>query len=610
MHNNLREYIQVLEEHDQLLRITAKVDPVLEIAEITDRESKLEGGGKALLFENCGGDFPVITNMFGSKKRMELALGVDNLDEPARRIDELFASLTTPRNSLMSKLGMLPMLVDASKWFAKTSSSKGECQQVVYTSGDMLSRLPILQCWPHDAGRFITLPLVTTVSPKTSIRNVGMYRMQKFSETSTGMHWHLHKTGERHYREYKELGIKMPIAVCLGGDPSYSYSAVAPLPDGIDEWLLAGFLRGKPVKLVKCITNELYVPSDCDIIIEGYVDPAQEKVVEGPFGDHTGFYSLADLYPTFHVTAITHRKDAIYPATLVGIPPQEDAYIAEMTDRLFVSPLRATLLPEVKEMYLPTAGVAHNLAIINIRCDYKGQGLKTASMLWGASQMMFNKFMVVVSSDKDVRDPNFMKHIIKEVDFESSLLFSRGVLDVLDHTASEMGVGGKLALDATGVEDVETMSERTEVDYENFEQYLLKEWSSSIVKSDSRSNLDELYETQSMWPESKIVVVVDKGFEPSSAYDLLWLCGGNCDAQRDVMVRGGQLIVDARVKAGGVNGFERAWPNPTVMSMDIIEKVDGRWSEYGIGEFIESPSRTYASLTHNDGAVVEPKSRG
>lgn len=603
MYNNLREYIDYLESHGELLRIKAEVDPVLEIAELTDRQSKLEGGGKALLFENCGGQFAVVTNMLGSRRRMELALGVDSLDNPAERIDELFSTMMAPRKGLISKLGVLPSLANISSWFARETRGKGECQQVVITEGEMLSRLPILKCWPHDGGRFITLPLVTTVSPKTGIRNVGMYRMQVFSDNSTGMHWHLHKTGERHYREYKELGQKMPISICLGGDPTYTYSAVAPLPDGIDEWLLAGFLRKKAVNLVKCITNDLYVPSDCDFIIEGYVDPLEDKVVEGPFGDHTGFYSLEDLYPKLHVTAITHRKNAIYPATLVGIPPQEDAYIALATERLFISPLRFTMLPEIKDMYLPEAGVAHNLAIINIKKEYEGQGLKTANMLWGAHQMMFNKFMVVVSSDEDIRDLNFMKSIIARADFSKSLLFSRGVLDILDHAAPEMGQGGKLALDATGIEDMHI--EIQEKEYPSLKEYLREQWHTSIINDDSGSDLSELYEGKSKWPDSKIVVILDGGYQPKTAYDLLWLCTGNCDAVRDVMVKDAQLIVDARIKAGGINGFNRRWPNPPIMSQDIIDKVDSRWSEYEIGEFISSPSHNYAQLSRSASAAIE-----
>lgn len=607
MYSNLREYINYLEEKGELLRIKTQVDPVLEIAELTDRQSKLEGGGKALLFENCGGEFPVITNMMGSIRRMEMALGVDSLDEPADRIDELFATLMAPRTNLISKLGVLPSLIDVSKWFARSSKSAGECQQVIHRDGDLLSRLPILKCWPHDGGRFVTLPLVTTVSPSTGIRNVGMYRMQVFSDNTTGMHWHLHKTGERHYREYKELGQKMPVSICLGGDPAYTYSAVAPLPDGIDEWLLAGFLRRKAVNLVKCITNDLYVPSDCDFIIEGYVDPSEEKVVEGPFGDHTGFYSLEDYYPTLHVTAITHRKDAIYPATLVGVPPQEDAYIALATERLFISPLRATMLAEIRDMYLPEAGVAHNLALINIKQEYQGQALKVANMLWGAHQMMFNKFMIITSSNESVRDISFMKNIVAQADFEKSLLFSRGVLDMLDHAAPEAGQGGKLALDATSVEDGRFESGLEEKDYPSLNEYLLKEWQTSIIHTVSRVSMTELYEGANKWPKSKIVVILDEGYEPRSAYDMLWICTGNCDAVRDVIVKGSQLIVDARIKAGGINGFDRRWPNPPIMSEDIINKVDNRWSEYGIGEFIASPSHSYAGLVRGEGAAVEPQ---
>lgn len=602
MYRDLKEYIELLDSSGELLRIKCFVDPILEIAEITDRQSKLKGGGKALLFENCGCDFPVLTNMFGSRRRMEMAFGVESLDEPAERIDRLFATFMAPQPSLLSKLKLLPSLVDVSRWFPRNSSSKGECQQVVHTSGDLLSRLPVLQCWPADGGRFVTLPMVTTMSPKSGVRNVGMYRMQIFSNDTTGLHWHLHKTGERHYREYCELGIPMPVSICLGGDPAYTYSATAPLPDGIDEWLLAGFLRGKAVKLVKCITNDLRVPADCDIVIEGYVDTSEEKVVEGPFGDHTGFYSLEDLYPTLHVTAITHRKDAVYPATLVGVPPQEDAYIAEATERLFISPLKAAMLPEVRDMYLPVAGVAHNIAIINIENSYKGQAFKSASLLWGASQMMFNKFMIVTATDLDVRNEELLKRVVAGADFSRDLLFSKGVLDVLDHTSSQAGVGGKLALDATSIPIYNI--EPSGREYNSTQEYLLHEWHTSLVELDSRESIETIYEQSALWPDSKIVVVVDKGVQEFSPFDIVWLCGGNCDPDRDILVKEGQLIVDARIKAGGVNGFGREWPNPAVMSDSVIELVDRRWAEYNIGEFIASPSERYKRLKRGDGAAV------
>lgn len=364
MYKNLSAFIEKLEREGELVRITAPVDPVYEIAEITDRESKQPHGGRALMFENTGTEFPVVTNIMGSDRRIAMALGVDDVEELTTRIDALFKAVTSPKPSFSDKLSMLPLVSGAARWLPKNKNGKGECQEVIYTGSEVnLSRLPILKCWPFDGGRFVTLPLVNTIDPDTGIRNVGMYRMQVFSENSTGMHWHLHKTGERHYRRYRELGKRMPVSVCIGGDPAYTYAATAPMPDNMDEYLLAGFLRDKPVQLVKCVTNDIRVPADCDFVIEGYVDTSEKKVTEGPFGDHTGFYSLEDEYPVFHATAITHRRGAVYPATIVGVPPQEDVYIAKATERIFLSPIRLAILPEIRDMYMPPEGVSHNLVI-------------------------------------------------------------------------------------------------------------------------------------------------------------------------------------------------------------------------------------------------------
>ena len=357
MHRSLSDYISLLEREGELVRIAAPVSPVEEIAEITDRVSKMPGGGKALLFENTGTDFPVLTNMFGSARRMALALGVGSLGEFSERVDGLLRQAMAPRPSFADKLRALPLLAGMSRWFPRTVSGRGECQQVVQTGAEAsLAALPILKCWPADGGRFVTLPMVNTVDPQTGVRNVGMYRMQVFDDHTTGMHWHIHKTGARHYDAWKRSGRRMPVSVALGGDPAYTYAATAPMPDNMDEYLLAGFLRRRPVKLVKCVTNDIYVPADCDFVIEGYVDPAEEKAVEGPFGDHTGFYSLEDRYPLFHVTALTRRRDAVYPATVVGIPPQEDACIAQATERIFLAPIRMALQPEIRDMTMPEAG--------------------------------------------------------------------------------------------------------------------------------------------------------------------------------------------------------------------------------------------------------------
>jgi 4-hydroxy-3-polyprenylbenzoate decarboxylase len=348
----LHEFISFLEKTGELVRISHQVSTDLEITEIVDRVSKSPGGGKALLFENNGTDFPLLINAFGSEKRMAMALGCRHLDEIGERIELLFKNLTEPKPDFYSKLKALPLLSQVASWMPKSVGRRGACQQIVMKNPD-LTKLPVLKCWPADGGPFITLPCVITRDLNNGMRNVGMYRMQVLDAVTTGMHWHQHKTGARHFQEYKRRGERMPVSVVLGGDPAYTYSATAPLPDNLDEYLLAGFLRDKKVELVKCLTNDLEVPSDADFVIEGYVDPGEELVWEGPFGDHTGFYSLADWYPKFHVTCITHRKDAVYPATIVGIPPQEDAWIGKATERIFLQPMKLSMIPELQDMDLP-----------------------------------------------------------------------------------------------------------------------------------------------------------------------------------------------------------------------------------------------------------------
>lgn len=528
MYNGLKEYIRLLDEKGELRHITEFVDPVLEIACATDIESKKPSGGKALLFENTGTTYPVLTNMMGSEARIRYALGVDSLEGVGARIEDLVDSVLGANKSLRNKLKMLPLLGQAAKWMPRMHKGHAPCQDAVqYTA--QLSQLPILKCWPQDGGRFITLPLVNTVSPLTGIRNVGMYRMQVLDDATTGMHWHMHKTGAKHLSECTH---RLPVAVCLGGDPVYTYAATAPLPEGIDEYLLAGFLRGKPVELVKCFTQDLMVPADCDFVIEGYVQKSEEKFLEGPFGDHTGFYSLEDLYPKFHVTCITHRFDAIYPATVVGIPPMEDKYIQEATEKIFLSPIKLAIAPEVEDLFLPEEGVGHNFAIARISKQYEGQAFKVAHALWGAGQMMFNKFLLVVDGNVDIRNWDAVFDAVRRnVDVQRDLLFSRGPLDVLDHTAPETGFGGKLCIDATSKE-----------------------------KSFVDRKLDQV-----------IRVLFDDAEMDAPRYRKLWLLGANCDPVRDGRVRD-YLILDASSKKNAP-GFRRRWPDIVSHDPALAEKM-------------------------------------
>ena len=379
---NQQHFIESLDKAGELIRINAYVNPHLEIAEITDRMSKQSGGGKALLFENTGYEFPILMNAYGSEKRICIALGVKHLDDIAAEIEGLFKMLASPKEGLIDKLKLLPRLSEFASWMPKIKKGRGQCQEIVMATPD-ITKLPVITCWPKDGGPFVTLPVIHTKDPITNIRNVGMYRMQVFGPTLTGMHWHKHKVSAKHFNEYKKLNKRMPVAVALGGDPAYAYAATAPLPENVDEYMLAGFLRKRKVELVKCITQpEIEVPADADFIIEGYVDPNDELIWEGPFGDHTGYYSLPDWYPRFHITAITHKKDPVYPATIVGIPPQEDAWLGKATERIFLAPIKMTLVPEIVDMDMPVEGVFHNLVITKIKKDYAGQGLKVMNAMW------------------------------------------------------------------------------------------------------------------------------------------------------------------------------------------------------------------------------------
>ena len=343
-YNGLQEFIKVLEENGQLIRIKEYVNPELEITEITDRISKSKNQNKALLFENNGTAFPLLINAYGSEKRICLALNTPSLSTIENEIKGLINKFLNPINSFKEKINILFLLKNLSSYFPYVSKKAASCQDVINKNPDF-SSLPVLKCWPHDGGKFITLPVVNTKDPVTGIRNAGMYRMQIFNSTETGMHWHLHKTGARHFEEYLKLKKGIPVAVVLGGDPVYAYCASAPLPDGIDEYILAGFLRKKRVRLVKCVTQDIDVPADADIILEGYIDPTEQLVNEGPFGDHTGFYSLPDNYPKFHISCVTHRKNAIYPATIVGIPPQEDYWLIKASERIFLPLMQKASLP-------------------------------------------------------------------------------------------------------------------------------------------------------------------------------------------------------------------------------------------------------------------------
>ncbi|MBV9848735.1 MAG: menaquinone biosynthesis decarboxylase [Armatimonadetes bacterium] len=450
-YDGLGAFIRRLDRAGELRRIKAPVSPHLEITEIADRTMKLPGGGPALLFENVAGSkFPLAINLFGSRRRMSWALGADDLEDIAAEIAALTKLPSDMLPTLLGKLQMLPQLAALGKIAPRLISPvTPPCQEVVKIGERAsLDELPILTCWPEDGGPYITLPLVFTKDEGTGKRNVGMYRIQKYGPREAGMHWQRHKVGSRHYANFEAKGRDIPVAVALGGDPALTYAATAPLPDEIDEMVFAGFLRKEPVELVRCKTIDMEVPADAEFVIEGVV-PARERRREGPFGDHTGYYSLADDYPVFHVTAITHRRNAVYPATIVGPPPMEDKYLGLATERLFL-PLVRLFVPEVIDYHLPAEGVFHNLALVRIKKRYPGHAFKVMHALWGLGQMMFTKCIVVVDEDVDVQNPGeVVWRALANIDPERDITFAKGPMDVLDHASPLSAFGSKMGVDAT-----------------------------------------------------------------------------------------------------------------------------------------------------------------
>lgn len=444
-YRDLQEFVKRLDAAGELARIKGPVSPHLEITEITDRVSKCYG--PALLFENAQGcKMPVLTNAFGSYKRMAMALEVPNLNALGEEVMD-FIEAEAP-DTLIKKLKLIPKLKRMGSAMPKLVS-EAPCQEVIYKGKEVdLGLLPVLHCWPEDGGPFITLPVVFTRHPETGVRNVGMYRMQVFDKNTTGMHWHAHKGGAQHYRVAERMEKRLPVAIAIGPDPAMTYAATAPLPEDIDEVVFAGFLRNKPVELVRCLTVDLEIPASSQIVLEGYVEPG-ERHIEGPFGDHTGYYSLADLYPVFHVTCMTCRKDAIYPATIVGRPPQEDCYMAKATERLFL-PLIKKTMPEIVDMNLPLEGVFHNLVFISIDKRYPGHAKKVMHALWGTGQMMFSKIICVFDREVDVQDiSHCLWRLGNNVDPRRDVVFVDGPVDALDHASPLPHYGSKMGIDCT-----------------------------------------------------------------------------------------------------------------------------------------------------------------
>ena len=446
-YEDLREFIKVLERNKELKRITIPVSSDQEITEITDRVCK-SSNNVALLFENVDNrKVPVLMNAFGSKRRMELALEVNSIEDISHRFTE-WLDFKSP-TGLLEKVKMLPKLAEIGKYFPKVVKS-GKCQEVIKREGEFsLFDFPILKCWEADGGRFITFPMVFTKNPKNGMRNCGMYRMQVYDEKTTGMHWQIHKHGAAHHRDLENRGVqKMEVAVAIGGDPLTTFAATLPLPDDLDEMIFASFLREKPIEMVKCISVDLEVPANAEIVLEGHVDPAERRI-EGPFGDHTGFYTLEEPYPVFHVTAVTHRKNPIYQATIVGKPPMEDCWMGWAITRVTL-PVMKRQFPEIVDVSLPFEGVFHNCMIISIRKQYPGHARKIMNAIWGLGQAMFTKCIVIVDEDVDVQNHSEVAwKTFNNIDPERDIQFVMGPIDVLDHASREMGYGSKMGVDAT-----------------------------------------------------------------------------------------------------------------------------------------------------------------
>ena len=646
-YRNQQQFIDSLERSGELLRIKSFVDPKLEMAEITDRMSKQPGGGKALLFENTGYDFPVLMNAYGSEKRMCMALGVQHLDDVAKEIENLFKLLSAPKEGIIDKLKLLPKLNEFGSWMPKVKKGRGECQEIVMQQPD-ITKLPVITCWPKDGGPFVTLPVIHTKDPNTNTRNVGMYRMQVYGPTLTGMHWHKHKVSAKHFNEYKKLNKRMPVAVALGGDPVYAYSATAPLPENVDEYMLAGFLRKRKVELVKCITQpEIEVPADADFIIEGFVDPNDEMIWEGPFGDHTGYYSLPDWYPRFHITAITHKKDPVYPATIVGIPPQEDAWLGKATERIFLAPIKMTLIPEIIDMDMPVEGVFHNLVIAKIEKDYAGQGQKVMNAMWGAGQMMFNKILVLTDGQVKIQlYEELARYVFKNMNPATDIYFSQGPMDVLDHSCSKLGFGGKMCIDGTLKQD-EEVDENYEIGKSEleFDEKSLRQRCPEVhdinfsllrreipcliisVKKNRKGHIRELHEQICSVEEMrgvKMILYVEHTVDANDLPTALWRFCNNLDPKRDYILYKSKntrnssepiqhpssanytacIGFDGTRKTKELDDFNRDWPNIIVADEATIAAVDAKWNELNIGKFIPSPSLKFRDQLYGEEAVV------
>ncbi len=581
-YKNIGEFIKFLDSIGELKRIKEPVSPIIEISKFTDVESKRPDGGKALLFENVVDNgkksFPVATNLFGSERRMAFALGLERLADAGEGINSLIRM--TPPKSWREKIGTFFKLLPLAKIMPETVSY-APCQEVVKTGDDIdLSEIPVLKCWPHDGGRFVTLPLVFTKSPVDGKGNLGMYRLQIYDKKTTGMHWHVHKDGSHYFNEYAARKERMPVAVAIGADPSVIYAATAPMPRGVDELLLAGFFRGDGVKMVKCKTVDLKVPAEAEFVLEGYVD-CDERRLEGPFGDHTGYYSLPDMYPVFRLTALTRKREPVYCATLVGPPPMEDCYMAKATERIFLPLIRA-VLPEIVDYFLPWEGVFHNIVIVSLDKEFPAHAQKLMGAMWGQGQMSFCKAIVVV--DKTVKPSDLRKVwdlFANSFDPETDITHSYGVLDALDHSAQRAFSGAKIGIDLTSriagepPRETSALRQPTPAEEDAVEKWLSenvegvesvefkpKFLAISLHKNGRRGRdiLEKLAQNADFKKFFRAVALFDTEIDIAENAKIMWKVFNNTDPKRDILISERTIFADA-CKKNPADGYTREWPD-------------------------------------------------
>lgn len=604
-YKRLTDFIQKLEQADELVRVKTPVNAELEITEITDRISKLpHNRNKAILFENVeGSTFPLAVNLYGNPRRMAWAMGVEDLDELNQRLAKLI-DLKLPK-------GMGPMMNRGLEVFdalrriglGPSKTNKAPVQEVIITDKPDVNILPILKCWPDDGGKYITLTSVITRDPGTGTRNVGMYRVQVYDGQTLGLHWQRHKGGKEHQEAGKVRNQqKIPVAIVLGGDPAAMWCGSAPLPPGIDEFLLANWLRGKPTPFVKCVSQDLEVPANAEIIIEGWFDPNEHRI-EGPFGDHTGFYTPPDLFPVMHITAITHRKDAIYPTTIVGKPPMEDLWLGKATERLFL-PLMKLFMGEIVDYAMPAEGVFHNLVIISMKKRFPGHAQKIMYGLWGLGLMMLTKAFIVVDADVNVHDTAAVaREVLANVNWRRDVTIVDGAVDQLDHSSREDSYGGKIGIDATRStqpEHAQAHPAPAPIPVEQLNALVGSKWCEThqtLLVALDKKQMKPKEAMRKIWeicPDYN-VVILDSFVDVNHLSDAAWRALGNTDWHRDVAFSQGDIDhyansdlprsfigLDATSK-NAEDGHPRGWPDEIFMSPEIVKKVDERWSTYGLG---------------------------